>query len=127
MKNPAETIRGFYEKLGAGDVAGVLDLIAPTIEWITMWHYKVTGPGVVGVVDGIIKPLVAEWPRHSLVSTEFIVDGDTVVSLGDFTGVHGTTGKEARARYAHVWTVRDGLIVRFRQYIDTLAVEGARS
>jgi len=127
MKNPAEIIRSFYERLGAGDAAGVLDLIAPDIEWITMWHYKVAGPGLVGIVDGIIKPLVAEWPQHSLVPTEFIVDGNTVVSLGDFAGVHGTTGKEARARYAHVWTVRDGLIVRFRQYIDTLAVEEARS
>jgi len=127
MQNPAEIVRSFYDRLGTGDVAGVLDLIAPDIEWRTMWHYKITGPGLVGIVDGIFKPLMAEWPQHSLVSTEFIVDGDTVVSLGDFTGTHATTGKEARACYAHVWTVRKGQIARFRQYIDTLAVEEARS
>jgi ketosteroid isomerase-like protein len=127
MQNPAEIVRSFYERLGAGDVAGVLDLIAADIEWTTMWHYKVTGPGLVGIVDGIFKPLMAEWSQHSLVPTELIVDGDTVVSLGDFTGRHATTGKEARARYAHVWTIKNGQIARFRQYIDTLAVEGARS
>jgi len=127
MQNPAEIVRSVYERLGAGDVAGVLDLIAADIEWTTMWHYKVTGPGLVGIVDGIFKPLMAEWSQHSLVPTEFIVDGDTVVSLGDFAGTHATTGKEARARYAHVWTVKDGKIVRFRQYIDTLAIAEARS
>ena len=51
---------------------------------------------------------------------------ETVVSLGEFTGVHGSTGKKAAARYAHVWTVKDGKIARFRQYIDTLAVAEAR-
>jgi len=40
--------------------------------------------------------------------------------------VHGTTGKMSNARYAHVWTVRDGKITRFRQYIDTLAIAEAR-
>ena len=28
--------------------------------------------------------------------------------------------------YAHVWTVKDGKITRFRQYIDTLAIAEAR-
>jgi ketosteroid isomerase-like protein len=38
----------------------------------------------------------------------------------------GASGKMADARYAHVWTVVDGRIKRFRQYIDTLAVAEAR-
>lgn len=70
--------------------------------------------------------MAAEWSSFALVPTEFIPNGDTVVSLGDFTGVHGTTGKQANARYAHVWTLKGGKIIRFRQYIDTLAVAEAR-
>ena len=69
---------------------------------------------------------MAEWASFSLVPTEFITDSETVVSLGDFRGVHGATGKTSEARYAHVWTVKDGEIIRFRQYIDTLAVAEAR-
>ncbi len=49
---------------------------------------------------------MAEWTSFSLVPTEFVTAGDTVVSLGDFNGVHGATGKTSEARYAHVWTVR---------------------
>ncbi len=101
--------------------------MAPDIEWITMWHYKVEGRGPGPVAEGLFKPLMAEWTSFSLVPTEFITEGETVVSLGDFKGVHGATGKTSEARYAHVWTVKDGKITRFRQYIDTLAVAEARA
>ncbi len=78
------------------------------------------------VAEGLFKPLMAEWSSFALVPTEFIAEGDRVVSLGEFTGVHGSTGKSVAARYAHVWTIKEGKITRFRQYIDTLAVWKAR-
>ncbi len=126
MSNARNIVRGFYDKLSNGDAAGALGLMAPDIEWTTMWHYKVDGRGPEKVAEGLFKPLVAEWSSFSLVPTEFISEGETVVSLGDFTGVHGATGKTSNARYAHVWTVRDGKITTFRQYIDTLAIADAR-
>ena len=126
MSSPRELVRSFYDKLSTGDAPGALGLLAPDIEWITMWHYKVEGRGPDKVAEGLFKPLRAEWSSFSFASTEFITEGDTVVSLGDFAGVHGETGKTSNARYAHVWTVRDGKIARFRQYIDTLAIAEAR-
>jgi uncharacterized protein len=100
--------------------------MAADIEWITVWHYRGDGRGPERVAEGLLKPLMAEWSSFKLVPTEFITEGASVVSLGEFTGVHGSTGKSAIARYAHVWTVADGNITRFRQYIDTLAVAEAR-
>lgn len=126
MTSHQAIIRRFYESLSSGDAPGALGLMAPDIEWITMWHYRVDGRGPDRVAEGLVKPLIAEWSSFSLVPTEFISEGETVVSLGDFTGVHGVTGKRSDARYAHVWTVRDGKIARFRQYIDTLAIAEAR-
>ncbi len=123
---PTETIRDFYGKLASGDAAGALGLMAPDIQWTTMWHYKVEGRGPGPVAEGLFKPLMAEWTSFSLVPTEFVSEGETVVSLGDFKGVHRVTGKTAEARYAHVWTVSDGKITIFRQYIDTLAIARAR-
>lgn len=123
---PTKIIRDFYEKLASGDAAGALGLMAPDIDWTTMWHYKVEGRGPAAVAEGLFKPLIAEWASFSLVPTEFVTEGQTIVSLGDFKGVHGATGKHAEARYAHVWTVSDGKIQTFRQYIDTLAISEAR-
>lgn len=126
MPHPTDIIRSFYAKLNVGDAAGALALMAADIEWITMWHYKVDGRGPERVAEGLFEPLMAEWTSFVLEPTDFIADGDTVVSLGRFTGVHGTTGKHADAGYAHVWTVSDGKITRFRQYIDTLAIAESR-
>jgi uncharacterized protein len=127
MNTPTEIIRSFYDKLASGDAPGALGLMAPDIEWITMWHYKVIGRGPAAVAEGLFKPMIAEWSSFALVPTEFIAEANNVVSLGRFTGVHGTTGKPVEAAYAHVWTLRDGKITRFRQYIDTLAIaEGRR-
>lgn len=123
---PTDVVRDFYAKLAAGDAPSALSLMASDIEWITMWHYKVEGCGPGPVAEGLFKPLMAEWTSFSLVPTEFITEGETVVSLGDFTGVHAWTGKTSDARYAHIWTVEDGRIIRFRQYIDTLAIAEAR-
>ena len=124
--SPTDIVRAFYDALAAGDAPAALGLMAPDIEWTTMWHYRVEGRGPAAVAEGLFKPLMAEWSRFALVPEEFIAEGDRVVSLGTFTGTHGNTGKTARARYAHVWTVRGRQVAAFRQYIDTLAVAEAR-
>ena len=127
MTTPTDTIRDFYARLAAGDASGALGLMAADIEWTTMWHYKVDGRGPQKVAAGLFEPLMAEWSGFSLEADEFVAAGDTVVSFGRFTGVHGASGKAVDAAYAHRWQVRDGRIQRFRQYIDTLAIERARS
>jgi hypothetical protein len=126
LTKPTEIIRSFYDQLKADDAPGALSLMAHDIEWTTMWHYKVVGRGPERVAEGLFKPLMAEWSSFAIEPTEFVTDGDTVVSLGRFTAVHGSTGKQVDAGYAHVWTVKDGKISRFRQYIDTLAIAEAR-
>ena len=126
MTTAVQIVRNFYAALRSGDAAGVLGLMSDDIEWVTMWQYKVVGRGPDKVAEGVLMPLMKEWKSFEFIPIEFIVDGDSVVSLGRFVGVHGVTGKTADARYAHVWTVADGRITRFRQYIDTLAVAEAR-
>jgi uncharacterized protein len=126
MTTAVETIRNFYAALESGDAARALGLMSNDIEWITMWHYKVTGRGPQKVAEGLLMPLMKEWTSFKLIPTEFIVDGNSGVSLGRFVGTHGIIGKTTDAGYAHVWTVADGRITRFRQFIDTLAVAEAR-
>lgn len=124
---PIDTIRAFYAALSAGDAPAALALMADDIEWTTMWHYKVDGLGPHKVAQGLLMPLMAEWSSFALTPSDYLADGDSVVSLGRFTGRHGTSGKSVDAAYAHVWDLSDGRIKRFRQYIDTLAVAEART
>jgi ketosteroid isomerase-like protein len=126
MTRASEIVRSFYTALSQGDVPTALGLMADDIEWNTMWHYKVEGRGPQNVAEGLLAPLMAEWSSFALTPAEYNANGDTVVSLGVFTGVHGGSGKSVKADYAHVWDLEDGRIQRFRQYIDTLAVAEAR-
>jgi ketosteroid isomerase-like protein len=126
MTSAIETVRAFYAALGKGDAPAALGLMADDIEWNTMWHYKVEGRGPQKVAEGLLEPLMQEWSSFALVPTDYIADGNIVVSLGHFTGVHAASGRNVKAAYAHVWDLAGGRIQRFRQYIDTLAIAEAR-
>ena len=52
---------------------------------------------------------------------EFITDGDTVVALGHYSWRVKATGSKFSSDFAHVCTLRNGQIVRFREYMDTAA------
>jgi len=55
----------------------------------------------------------------------FVAQGDLVVVLGRYTGTAKPTGRNFTMEWAMAWTVRQGKIVKFQEYTDTLA--GARA
>lgn len=69
--------------------------------------------------------LGTEWEGFSTVPHEFVAQGDSVVSLGQYSGKYKITGKRFSAPFAHVWNLRNGKVVRFRQYTDTAVVQDA--
>ena len=69
--------------------------------------------------------LGTEWEDFSAVPHEFVVQGDKVVALGQYSGTYKITSKRFSAPFAHVWNLRNGKVVRFRQYTDTAVVQNA--
>ena len=59
------------------------------------------------------------------VPENFVAAGDLVVATGRERGRVPATGKGYSAHWAHVFTFRDGLVVRFREYSDTAAMTEA--
>ena len=53
---------------------------------------------------------------------QFIAQGEQVVVLGDDTAKVKVTGKVLTEEWAHAFTIRDGKITAFREYIDTAEV-----
>jgi ketosteroid isomerase-like protein len=126
MSSPTDTVKNFYSRLAAGDAQGAMGLMTDDIEWITMMDFNLDGRGPQQVADNVLTPLMNEWSSFAPTPSEFIVQGNTVISLGKFTCIHKNTGKRAEALYAHVWRIKDDKIARFQQYIDTLAIAEAR-
>jgi len=76
-------------------------------------------------VKQVYLRLGTEWNGFAAMPDEFIDAGDTVVTLGKYSGTYKATGKHFQADFAHVWRVRDGKAYRFTQYVDTLLVHRA--
>jgi ketosteroid isomerase-like protein len=53
----------------------------------------------------------------------FIEEGNTIVVLATYNAIYKPTGNKVLEPVAHVWDLKDGQIVRFRQYIDTASLK----
>jgi hypothetical protein len=51
----------------------------------------------------------------------FVADGDLVVALGRYRWRVRATEREIASEFAHVFTVSNGRIVRFQEFMDTAA------
>jgi len=120
-------VKEVYAKFGAGDIPAVLAMFDPSIEWREAEGnpYQPTGEpwnGPQAVLENPFVRLGSEWDRFTVTPQRFHDAGESVVVEGRYTG------KELDARVCHVWTLREGKLARFQQYVDTAqlcAVMGA--
>ena len=60
-----------------------------------------------------------EWNGFTVSPVSFHDAGDTVTVEGRYTGEFKETGKSIDAQFCHIWTLADGKITKFQQYVDT--------
>ena len=51
--------------------------------------------------------------------SELFDAGDRVIAMGTYSGRAKSTGKTFAARFAHLWTLDGGVLVRLQQCADT--------
>lgn len=119
-------VRGIYDAFAAGDVAGVLGRMAPSIVWneAENFPYADGNPyrGPDAVAKGVFARCGGEWNGFAVAVDEILDAGDTIVVLGRYHGTYKATGKRMLAQLVHVWRIADGRAVGFQQYADTLQV-----
>lgn len=122
-----EIVAGLYESFGRGDIPAILASFDKDIEWTEAegFPYGGTYIGPDAVVENVFMKLGTEWENWTAAPDQILDAGDTIVSLGTYTGKYNKTGKSIDVPYAHVWTFRDGKAVKFVQYTDTLVVSEA--
>ena len=117
-----EIVKRSYDAFARKDMDGVLGDMHPEIEWQQAQGLPHGGTyrGLDEVRRNIFDPLDADWwDEFSAVPSEFLDAGGEVVVLGRYLGVAKGTGKRLDVPFVHVWTLRDGLAIRFRQFLDT--------
>ena len=128
LRTAADTVGQVYAAFGRGDLSMLFELLHPEVDW----SRTVDAPGaelVPMLRNGIGHAAaehyfrgVAQLEMHTFEVGRCFVDGDTVVAEIRFEASHRTTGTRASIDELHHWTVRDGLVVRYRPYVDTAAL-----
>ncbi|NUT90588.1 MAG: nuclear transport factor 2 family protein [Saccharothrix sp.] len=122
-----DVVRSHYAASERGDLEGMLAPLSPEVRWTEAAGstYAGTYVGVDAVRENVFQRIGAEWVSFSANVAEVLSAGDIVVALGNYVGVHRTTGKAMSARFAHVWRVTNERVTSFEQVADTALVRAA--
>ena len=125
-----EVVQAAYAAFGRGDIPAVLTLVADDIDWTFRGAKGLPYTGSYHTRSDVGK-WFASIPQADDIQAfeprEFIVGGDKVTVLGWERTRAVPNGKVFEADWVHVFTVRNGHVVRFWGMYDTQASADARS
>lgn len=126
--NPVETTQALFERFGAQDIPGILDLLHPEI--IIDFY----GPEVIpyaGHYSGLaearqfFETVLSSVDIHVFEPEFMFSEGDRVAVKGHLHLTARSTGRDIRSDFAHIIEVRDGRWVHFCDFMNT--VQAARA
>ena len=121
-------VKQAYENFKAGDIGALLGQMSEEVDWRLPRMEGVPFSGErkgLGRVSEFFTTLADSQEVVSFEPREFVSQGDKVVALGTYNWRVKSSGKEYGGDWAHVFTVRDGRIVGFHEYMDTAAAVAA--
>ena len=123
-----DVVRRGYEAFGRGDIEGLLSLLADDVTWVTPGPSDLPtagerrGRNQVGEFFRTINELV-EFDAFD--PQTFLAQGDRVVVLGTDAITVKASGEPLQESWAHAFSLKDGKIVAFQEYLDTAAFVAA--
>jgi ketosteroid isomerase-like protein len=128
MKPPTESknveaVHRLYEAHGNPDI--VKALLAPDVRWEVVEGFPHSGVYHGPKVFDFFTRLFRDFGDWHTEPAEIFAAGDRVIGVGFYSARAKATGTPFKARFAHVWTMRDGLIVRLQQCADTVQLAKA--
>lgn len=123
-QSPLDAVRRYYDSLVPGRRAELMELLDPHL----VLEIPEGFPGGGGTYRGL-KAYVEDFLYSfygtfdlQVLPTEFVDAGENVLALGRFHGHALSTGTPVDTPFAHLWTVREGRLIRGRMYTDTAAL-----
>jgi ketosteroid isomerase-like protein len=122
-------VQGLYDAFGRGDVAHILGKLSADVDWLEAENFPYADQNPYrspeAIAAGVFARCAGEWEDFAVAMDDLIDGGDRVVALGRYSGTFRQTNQAMNPRAVHVWTIDEGKVVAFRQYIDTLDVARA--
>ena len=124
-----QVLQDLYAAFGRGDMPGILNLLDENVDW----YFNGRSSDI---------PFAGRWQGHAKIvdffstvaqtcevlefgPNEIIPMGEHILSLGHERVRAKTTKRVFESDWAHIFTVRDGKIVKLREYYDTAAMAEA--
>jgi ketosteroid isomerase-like protein len=123
-----DLIRGIYEAFSRGDIAAVLGVIDPKAELSFEAPADIPWAGMRYGREGwaaFFQAIGENLDEMSVSMEPFAAQGDRVVSLGRYQGRVKRTGRRIDSPLVHLWTVRDGMVVRCVELTNSAAEKNA--
>jgi len=117
-------IDGAYKAFAEGDIPAVLAAMDPKIAWNEAEgnSYADGNPyiGPDAVLNGVFARLGADYEYFKLKDIQLHeMSNNQVLATLRYDGKLKKNGASIDAQAAHLWTLKDGKIVVFQQYVDT--------
>jgi len=123
------TIQDLYSAFGRGDVATILNHLTDDIRWVSHldsivpWAGDFSGKArVPKFFDAIFHSVDVEVFNPQ----EWVAQGDTVISIGEFGCKGKATGKSTLARWIFIWKFKDGRVASYEQFEDPVIADAFR-
>ncbi|HEX8136800.1 MAG TPA: nuclear transport factor 2 family protein [Pyrinomonadaceae bacterium] len=123
-----EIVKQAYENFKSGNIESLLGQLSDTVEWqlpdIENVPFAGRRSGRASVAQ-FFSMLAEDQDVLQFEPQELIAEGDKVVALGQYSWRVKSTGREYGSPWAHVFTIRDGKITGFHEYMDSGAAATA--
>ncbi|WNH12901.1 ester cyclase [Thalassobellus suaedae] len=117
-------IDNLYKAFDVGDIPSVLGSLDANVIWNEAeGNAYADGNPYIGpdaVLNGVFARVGGEWDGFKLVDIELHdMSNNQVLATLRYNGTYKKTNKAIDAQVAHLWTLKDGKVIAFQQYVDT--------
>lgn len=125
MNANVELIKKFYKLFALPDKQAYLELCHDNVEWHVLDGMPNGGKymGKKQVFDEYFPKLFANFIEFHAVAEEFLAAKNQVIVFGRYIGVGKKTKKKFESPFAHIYTLKNGQIIKYQQYTDTAKIQ----
>ncbi len=123
-------VQDAFAAFGRGDIAALLEIMDDSVVWTPIAGVAPEIPtakewrGKAGVAE-FFQKLAAQQTFQVFEPREFIAQGNSVVVLGHYECTATGSGKKFASDWVMIFTLRDGKLIRFREFADSAAANAA--
>ena len=122
-----EIIQAHYAASAQGDIKEAMRYMSSDMAWTEMagFPYGGTYRGVDEILAGVFERINNDWENFTVIPNAYHDAGESILVAGHYSGTYKKTGKSFKARFMHVWKLKDEQIIAMEQFVDTLLVDEA--